>query len=107
MTKPYLTKSKRRSRFVSITAVAAWSAIVLLFGAYLAVANDLATKGLERGEMQQELRVAQRERQELSLRAAELQSLDDLGGDPVVSGMVEVGADVQYVGLHMPTIALR
>ncbi|MDO8435388.1 MAG: hypothetical protein Q7S89_01775 [bacterium] len=105
MTKLYSVKKKRRARFFVTATIGVWCMIVLLFGGYLAIANDLATKGIQRGAVQRDVRAAERNSQELTLRAAQLQSLDDLGGDPIITGMVEVGSDVHYVDAG--SVALR
>lgn len=105
--KPYFTKSKHRARLIALTSIAVWGTALLIFGGYVVVANDLATKGLERGSIQQELHAAERQKQELLLRSATTQSLDDLSADPAVADMVEVGSEVRYVNPAPASVALR
>lgn len=107
MTKPFSTKARRRSRILAVASIAVWSTTLLIFGGYVVVANDLATKGIERGSIQQELHAAERQKQELLLRSAKTQSLDDLSADPALADMVEIGSDIRYVSPAGASVALR
>lgn len=111
MTRPHsfhLKKTQqRRKRFTAITCLSAWFFVFILFASYLFMTNDLATKGIQKAQIEKKLKESERYTHQLELRVAEGQSLDELSQDPMISYMVNVGEDVSHLRLPSATVAVR